>query len=272
LLISGEPCSHGCSERRTEHSTAQNGLALAEITPLPSALLRERVSGSADEKWFIESGVRTIDEWTRALAVTQIGFETAGTILDFGCGCGRVLGHLKTRLASWQRLIGADVDKEAVDWLTQNFSGVEAILLPDVGASQLDDDSVDLVVSQSVFTHLPEDVQFAWLGELHRIIKPGGTMLTSIHGPKVAKDYYRILLSIGDNLGAERFLQDYHELGFSYFMGRNPAEEALPEYYGTAFHTIKYVEDNWLPARFELKAYLPLASLSHQDIVILRKN
>jgi len=242
-----------------------------DLSPLPSALLRERVSGSVDENWFVESGGRTIDEWTRALAAVQVGFETAGSILDFGCGCGRALSHLKAKLAPWQRLIGADVDKDAIDWLTQNFRGAEAILLPSVGPSSLEDRSIDLVVSQSVFTHLPEDVQYIWLNELHRIVKPGGTVLTSIHGPKVAREYYNIMLSIGDNVGADKFLREYERFGLSYFMRRTPAEETLPQYYGTAFHNIKYIEDNWLSVNFELKAYLPLASLSHQDIVVLKR-
>jgi SAM-dependent methyltransferase len=243
------------------------------VTPyvtLPSALLRERVSGSVDENWFIESGARTIEEWTRALAATQVAFETAGVILDFGCGCGRVLGHLKARLGSWQRLIGADVDKEAIEWLGQNLLGVESVLLPTAGPSPLEDNSIDLVVSQSVFTHLPEDVQFSWLSDLHRILKPGGTLLTSIHGPKVAKDYFNIMMSIGNNVGADEFKSDYSERGFAYFSGKNPAEQALPQYYGTTFHNIKYIEDQWLPTGFELKAYLPLASLAHQDIIILK--
>jgi SAM-dependent methyltransferase len=242
-----------------------------DLTPLPSALLRERVSGSVDENWFIESGSRTIDDWTRALAAVQVGFETAGSILDFGCGCGRTLSHLKARLAPWQRLIGADVDKDAIEWLTQNLPGAEAVLLSKVGPSSLQDCSIDLVVSQSVFTHLPEDVQDIWLSELHRIIKPGGTLLTSIHGPKVAKGYYDIMLSIGDNVGADRFLREYDRFGFSYFMRKTPAEESLPNYYGTTFHNIKYIEDNWLSTKFELMAYLPLASLCHQDIVVLKR-
>jgi len=37
-----------------------------------------------------------------------------------------------------------------------------------------EDNMFDFVYSISIFTHLPEDMQFAWLQELQRITKPGG--------------------------------------------------------------------------------------------------
>ena len=42
-----------------------------------------------------------------------------------------------------------------------------------------DDGFFDFVFSISVFTHIPEDMQFAWLSELRRVLKVGGTALLS---------------------------------------------------------------------------------------------
>src|SRR5262249_14848680 len=44
------------------------------------------------------------------------------------------------------------------------------------------DASFDLVYAFSVFTHLPESLQLAWMGELRRVLRPGGYLLISLHG------------------------------------------------------------------------------------------
>jgi predicted RNA methylase len=95
--------------------------------PLPPPLLRERVSGTSDEKWFLESGERTLNDWSRALLAIGVKLESVETVLDFGCGCGRVLRWLAAKKKSEQRLIGADVDGEAISWIAENLPEVQAI-------------------------------------------------------------------------------------------------------------------------------------------------
>ncbi len=243
----------------------------APTGPLPPDFLRERVSGTTDAQWFDDSGARTYAEWSRALSVAGIDLQNAGSVLDFGCGCGRVLRHLRARNASTQVIYGADVDQEAIAWLNANLPGVVSFALPLTAPSQIPDDAFDLIVSQSVFTHLPEDIQFGWLSDLHRVTRRGGVVLTSIHGPKVAAEFFRSRLEIAGADEAERFLTRYNVAGFYYMQGRTLSEQALPEYYGAAFHNLKYIEEFWLPGRFSLLAYLPCASLGHQDILVMRK-
>ena len=40
----------------------------------------------------------------------------------------------------------------------------------------------DLIFNHSVFTHLDENYQDAWLAELERVTKPGGVLVLSVSG------------------------------------------------------------------------------------------
>jgi hypothetical protein len=74
-----------------------------------------------------------------------------------------------------------------------------------------------------------------------------------------------------DREAIARFIGRYNRVGYYYDNLRMPSEELLPSYYGSAFHSLSYVEALWLPGRFRLKAYLPVAALSLQDILVMQK-
>jgi SAM-dependent methyltransferase len=246
--------------------THNNGV----LMPLPPNSLMARVAGSPDAAAFSASGERTFKEWSRALTVTGKTFHDFQRILDFGCGCGRVLRHLRPALRSMQDLFGADVDKEAIDWVNANCPGVTGVHLNLLPPSPFETASIDLLVNQSVFTHLPEDVQFAWLGELHRIMKSGGILVLSFHGRRSWGYFTKRLASVGSDHPIQHMTDRYNRRGFFYSQGRNEFELALPEYYGSAFHTISYIEDEWFRF-FRCIAWLPGFSLDNQDVLVLQK-
>jgi len=47
----------------------------------------------------------------------------------------------------------------------------------------------DFIYAFSVFTHLSESGQVAWLAELSRILRPGGYLLMTTHGEAFAEAY-----------------------------------------------------------------------------------
>ena len=108
-----------------------------------------------------------------------LGAETA--ILDWGAGHGRVLRHFPA-LGYQGKLHGIDIDAENVAWATQHLPHAEfrhGPLMPPTGYA---DNSFDLVYGISVMTHLTRSVQEAWLGEIRRILKPGGLALLTFAG------------------------------------------------------------------------------------------
>jgi len=247
-----------------------NASLAKRLGPIAPEHLRERVAGTSNENWWDAGGARTVDEWHRALQCLNMDFRELPTVLDFGCGGGRALRHLALRLSNRQHLYAADVDHEQVAWLRANYPEITSIGLGELPPSSLPSSSVDLIVSNSVFTHLPEEVARAWLSELERILRKGGILITTIHGGK-AIDYTSNWIALKDRSEAERLTQNISRFGFHYIAGKNSsAEQALPEYYGSAFHHIGYIAREWTEL-FEILAWLPAFALGYQDTLVVKK-
>jgi SAM-dependent methyltransferase len=149
---------------------------------LPPPRLRSLVGGTPNAAWFVAAG-RSSASALRAAALRR-GFDLddpAVTVLDFGCGCGRTSRH-------WRRPIhGTDIRPELVAWCQQNLPGEYTVNAPEP-PTPYPDSSFDVVYAVSVFTHLTLDRQRRWLAEFARIIRPGGVLLLTTHGDRLAAE------------------------------------------------------------------------------------
>lgn len=150
--------------------------------PIPDAHLINMVILSKEVAWFLHSGRLCADSIRYALQKNGYGFDDFETILDFGCGCGRVIRYW-SRLVPPQRLYGTDINPELIAWDQKHLNKIA-----DFQVNALEPplkypaNFFDFVYAISVFTHLPESLQFAWINELHRILRLGGLLLISVHG------------------------------------------------------------------------------------------
>lgn len=136
---------------------------------------------------FIQGGAQVVNRILDLLARSDLTLAArGGAILDFGCGCGRVMRWWKD--LDGTRLHGTDYNPYLVDWCRRNlpFASFSTNDL-EVGLD-LADDSFDLVYSYSVFTHLPEAMQRPWLDELVRVTAPGGHLVLTFHGEQTLAD------------------------------------------------------------------------------------
>jgi SAM-dependent methyltransferase len=154
----------------------------ADGLPVPPRRLLLTVGGTPDVAWFIGSGRETADGIRRALERRGVDIAQVGTLLDFGCGCGRVIRHWADLPDT--RIVGSDYNARLIAWCRANLPFAhfdQNALAPPL---RYDDGEFDVVYALSVFTHLPEDLQQRWMQEFARVVRPGGHLLLTLHGDR----------------------------------------------------------------------------------------
>lgn len=170
---------------------AQDGAGAAAVfslTPeavanmIPPQKLVDRVGGGD----YLGIGVSV------AKLLMEVGrLQPGDSVLDVGCGCGRMAVPLTQYLTAQAKYEGFDIDREAIKWCQKritprypNFRFRTVDLYnshynPHSSVSAKDfkfpypSQSFDFAFLASIFTHmLPDDVE-NYLSELHRVLKPG---------------------------------------------------------------------------------------------------
>ncbi len=101
------------------------------------------------------------------------------SLLDFGCGCGRVLRHWAGDQIEAE---GCDYNPDLVGWCRDRLPFATVATNRLEPPLSYDPGRFDLAYALSVFTHLPEPLQRPWAEELARVISPGGHLIVSTHG------------------------------------------------------------------------------------------
>lgn len=143
--------------------------------------------------WIVDQPTRRRLLWP---AIDDLLPDVAGLrVLDAGCGSGVYDAELADRGAD---VIGVDVSEAMVREARER--------VPDAtfrqgdltdGLAFLDDGSVDVVLCQHVFSHLPDVAEP--LAEFARVLADGGSLVVSTHHP--LHDY--LVVRDGEYLGAE---------------------------------------------------------------------
>lgn len=229
-----------------------------EIVPPPR--LRHRVHGSLDKEAFIKSGKIIAQNISDLCALVDRSIYSFDSILDFGCGSGRVLSNFQDAPISC-KFYGTDIDKELIDWSTKNLTRIQFNVNGYQPPLPYPEDKFDLIYAISVFTHLDEKFQFSWLSELRRIAKPGAIVILTVHGNK----HIFSKLSVPQQNKVDSY-------GFLYLTGVTGKLRLnkLPDFYQSAYHTKDYIYREW-SAYFDIIRYVEKGINNHQDAVILQK-
>jgi SAM-dependent methyltransferase len=148
--------------------------------PLPPPKHVVLVGGVADVDVFLDVGRTTAQRIREVLAAHGEDLDRLERILDFGCGCGRVLRYWRSLERT--EIHGTDYNRQLVAWCRKNLPFVQADTNEFQPPLRYADGHFDLIYAISVFTHLPEAVQAAWMREFVRVLKPGGYLMLTVQG------------------------------------------------------------------------------------------
>ncbi|HEU4711506.1 MAG TPA: class I SAM-dependent methyltransferase [Pyrinomonadaceae bacterium] len=148
--------------------------------PIPPGDLIYLVAGHRNPEQFLDTGRATNNAIRGLLKKHDLKIEQFGAILDFGCGVGRIMRHWRdTQGPEWH---GADYNPELVNWCKTNLKFSDFRVNTLSGELPYAAETFDFIYAFSVFTHLSEPLQFFWINELARVLKPGGYVWFTTHG------------------------------------------------------------------------------------------
>jgi len=224
-----------------------------------------RVAGTRDPEWFQRSGQLSVADFETALSGADRKLAEFQQVLDFGCGCGRILSWMR-EVVPEERLCGIDIDAQAVGWLKPFLPQVELHVTAPLPPLPFPDGRFDLVYGHSVLTHLNTEYQDAWLQELHRITAPGAFLLLSFHGEhafQVLEESWRRVQADPSAMRAA-----WQRDGTLFIEDDEWKNGPFPDFYHTMFHTADYVSNHW-GRFFQVLNILPQGSLAYQDLAVL---
>lgn len=225
----------------------------------PKSNLQRITQQGADNQWWHFAGGTFVHKIGRVLEkYFSMDFGRIGSVLDWGCGCGRLTRHMSKYTDA--QLYGIDIDPQNVDWCSRNFPMARFSLADPWKPAPYDNKSFDLIIGHSVLTHLTEQAQQFWLEELHRILKPGGVLLVTV------MSRFSILSERLSNPAIEKLLlAGYLDVGnqTSYL------DKSRPGYYRKVFHSREYIQANW-SNRFAVLDVLD-GYADHQSMVVCKR-
>lgn len=202
---------------------------------------------------FLEVGRRTAENIESVLDGVEFKFTPGQAVLDFGCGCGRTLRWLAERFPK-VRWHGVDVDAEAIEWCHDHFPGAEFVCGSPLPPLPFPDSKFGLIYAISVFTHLNEEFQQAWIGELARILKPGGILLLSVYSERVWREQPEAATV---------------EAGGFVFRTSDKLKGILPPWYQTALQSRGRLIDH-LAGRFSRVSYQERGLGDHDAVIAIK--
>lgn len=202
---------------------------------------------------FYKSGKIIFNDMNKMFAENKIELAERANILDFGCGCGRLIRHFASEKK--YNLYGSDLNPDLIAWCSSNLSFGKFTcnnLLPPLNC---ENNFFDLVYARSVFTHLGKEAQFEWINEMRRILKPGGLFYFTTHGRNTIAP-----LSIEEQ---NKFNRD--EIVLHSFFGEGDNKYS-------SYQSYKWTKENLLNG-FQLAGFQEGSSNPHlrQDVYIFRK-
>jgi SAM-dependent methyltransferase len=127
------------------------------------------VDGSASEEV-----VQTTGRYTARQVATAIDLDDTDSVLELGCGVGRIGRELAPRCNHWT---GVDISSKMIAHARERLAHLENIDFHELRRSNLEalgDGSISKAYSVAVLCHMDKEDLYLYLKDLWRVVRPGG--------------------------------------------------------------------------------------------------
>lgn len=176
----------------------------------------------------LDTAKEIIDLLEKRYSILQKGLK----YLDWGCGPARVVRHLPDLLPEAE-LHAVDYNSAYVEWCRSKIKGIRFEQASVSPPTLYSGSYFDVITGLSVFTHLSGLNHYAWIEELHRIIKPEGMLLITTQGQsykyklsaRERRKFNEGKLVVRDSvLEGNRLFSAFHPLSFIQLLIKNKFE------------------------------------------------
>ena len=164
-------------ERRNQEFIKQNPDFI-----LPPAHLAYDAYSAPEWAFYKASGEGTAAYLAQTIQTHCNFSQPALAVYEWGCGPGRVIRHLPSKLDPKIGVFGSDYNPETIEWCSGNIANVTFSLNHLNPPLSYNANIFDFIYAISVFTHLSEATGLSWAEELFRVLKPGGVLLITTAG------------------------------------------------------------------------------------------
>lgn len=242
----------------------------------PSEDIQVQFVGSSYEHALTEASAfyRIQKSYSAALAMP---INPDSRVLDFGVGWGRFIRIIAKDIKS-TGIYGVDVDKGMIDFCKMsNLPGIYNEISAR-GGLDFQDGYFSHIISYSVFTHLPEDIQHHWLSEIARVCASGAVFCCTVEPPRFLKfiteskvesqsEWHRYVKQALAKIGG--YEEILSETGFLY-IPTGGGGVRTSDVYGDTVIAEKYVKSHW-SKHFKIIDYIDDPSRFWEAVVVLQK-
>ena len=144
---------------------------------------------------------RLLSAWQ--LPIEWLNIPAGGVALDVGSGPGNVTASLARAGEPDGVALGVDISEAMLERAVRNEAGPQVgFLRADAQRLPLRDNTIDAVISMAVFQLIPDPA--AALGEIARVLRPGGRLVIMVPTAGRAARFWQLL----PNVGAHAFGED----------------------------------------------------------------
>jgi ubiquinone/menaquinone biosynthesis C-methylase UbiE len=111
--------------------------------------------------------------------VAGLGLKEGMSLLDLGCGSGRLATQLGKRFGDRIEYLGIDVVQVLLDYAASRAPASYRFVLNSELRLPAEAASADMIVAFSVFTHLHLEESYRYLQDAARVMKPSGLIVFS---------------------------------------------------------------------------------------------